>query len=279
MQNIFRWEDRNIWMNGIITSHPSLFGSRVAKALCALNPAVSDDAILESLKTLISPNNPNLADAIWNEVKSSISRQFEAVIWYHGGRFECIEAILDQGLQRADTGRLLERAKVIFGAHPRLHEVAGELAAYATNSHGLIWLALTKLELLQVNRHYLRAGSEYLQAIAGRLDLMSILESFGVPCIVECLIANEPGKNDGWVDLLLKACVRKRIGYPTRPNICYCYKSTKDIDADHIVGVYECKESIKPYSCNDPNGLEKPGTTQGYYLSSFSKGLATRRLG
>ncbi|MGD0206592.1 MAG: hypothetical protein ABSC89_03155 [Verrucomicrobiota bacterium] len=124
-----------------------------------------------------------------------LQKYYDFAIAFHGCRPSSVESYKKQGLRPSDTNELRRIATELFGDTPRLHESFQELqngyGGYESHNNGKIFFSLIKHTLLNEWNGYLLNGSEFLAAIANRLNVTDKLIGYGKPVIVECLISRE----------------------------------------------------------------------------------------
>ncbi len=121
-----------------------------------------------------------------------LQQNYDFAIAFHGCRPNSLESYKEQGLRPSDPGDLKRIAAEIFGDTPRLHEIFEELhsryGGYEQYNYKKVFFSLTKEKLMCEWKAYLLEGSEFLAAIAQRLNALDKLTDYGKPVIVECLI-------------------------------------------------------------------------------------------
>jgi hypothetical protein len=134
---------------------------------------------------------------------------------YHGCRPVSLAPYYEKGLLPSSPAELQIIARSIFSNSEGIEKAIVDLAnddrySYEEHNSGKIFFCLTPEELTEDCGHYLLSGSEYLQAVAVRVNQQHVLRSRGKATLLECDIPME-NIGDEWT-LCLAGEILQQIG-------------------------------------------------------------------
>lgn len=134
---------------------------------------------------------------------------------YHGCRPVALAPYYEKGLLPSSPAELQTIARSIFSNSESIEKAIVELAtddrySYEEHNSGKIFFCLTPEELTEDCGHYLLSGSEYLQAVAVRVNQRHVLRTRGKATLLECDIPMED-IGDEWI-LCLAGEILQQIG-------------------------------------------------------------------
>jgi hypothetical protein len=191
---VFKWSRKSEWrktffdlMDDFADEQVLVETKKFKKASFSIEDISWFNEIISRIKGLQTDVQIRLAE--------TLQKYYDFAIAFHGCRPSSVESYEKQGLRLSDTNELRRIATELFGDTPRLHESFQELqngyGGYESHNTRKIYFSLTKHTLLNEWNGYLLNGSEFLAAIANRLNATDKLIGRGKPVILECLISRE----------------------------------------------------------------------------------------
>jgi hypothetical protein len=132
---------------------------------------------------------------------------YSAVRLYHGTRVDDPGRFWSSGILLSDIHKLKQRTFELFGTNEIVSRAMREtdVEEYAEYNTGKIFVCLDPCQCLY--GHYYRRGSEYVQAIARRINRLEVIEATGTSTLVSFDIAiGKLSEND------LNSIARNAIG-------------------------------------------------------------------
>lgn len=111
-----------------------------------------------------------------DEVAELLATRFAGVLAFHACRPASVREYLTRGISGHQPKVLRARAHQVFGARFERATIDAAFNGVHPGRPGMVFMAVDERTLTQDASHYLMYGSEYLNAVAARLDR----ENFGV---------------------------------------------------------------------------------------------------
>lgn len=188
---VFKWTRKSEWRETLFNLMGELFREDVlAEAKKFQKPKFSIEDISWLNQIICQINGPQADVQI--RLAERLQQNYDFAIAFHGCRPNSVESYKKQGLRPSDTDELRKIAIELFGDTPPLHNIFEGLrtgyGGYEQYNNGKVFFSLTKETLMGEWKAYLLEGSEFLAAVAQRLNALDKLTNYGKPVIVECLI-------------------------------------------------------------------------------------------
>lgn len=212
MNNIFIWKDFSTWKKVLeeVFSHV-LTPSAVNKIIRNKNKI----EYVDDIDNLSFIENFDFDYDITEDHIAYFMEQFPHIRFYHTCRASDVSSYYDEGIKVLNIEEHIKLFKTIYSSDsfPELKEDDIEYAISSVKTdlrEGFTYLALDDRFAINNANHYLKLGSEYLQALAVRLhrnnylDYKSILGMQGTPTIfevnlpIECIKSKEIGELLFW---------------------------------------------------------------------------------
>ncbi|MCE0483308.1 MAG: hypothetical protein LV479_03610 [Methylacidiphilales bacterium] len=151
------------------------------------------------------------------QLASGLKQHYQYLRAYHGCRPVSLDSYRQLGVRPCNPSELQAIARQIFKNKEGVEEAILHLASssrflsYEEHNSGKVFFCLTRRELVEFCGHYLLHGSEYLQAIACRINESHVLRERGKATVIECDIPI--GDMDTRTISELAGVMLERIGY------------------------------------------------------------------
>lgn len=252
-QKVFKWNRKQTWGRTTLQLLADKFNDAVFAEIRRRNPLyLRDDKFAWLNESVAIARNSPVAD-IPDLLGTRLSQFYHGVVAFHGCRPTSLESYEKDGLRPSDTDALRVYARQLFGNTPDVDEAIASIGgSYVGHNRGRVWLCLTK-EAFLLNGHdgYLRHGSEYVSAIANRLNQQEKLRTMGTPTVIECVLTKAQLPEDFWGGLS-RAMIEDwftRFLRPEEPkHLCtYCVDIRTPIPPSSIVKFHQFKEVKRTY--------------------------------
>jgi hypothetical protein len=265
-QKNFKWSRRQTWARTMLKLLADKLNDAVLTEIQKRNPLyLRDDRFAWLNESVATIHNIPLED-IPDLLGARLSEFYHGVVAFHGCRPASLAGYENNGLMPSDTEALRAYALELFSGTQVVAEAIADIGgSYVGHNRGRIWLCLTK-EAFFLNGHdgYLRHGSEFLSAIANRVNQQDKLRAIGVPTIIECVLRKAQMPEDFWPGLS-RAMIEDWFTRFLRPEesqraCTYCVDVRTQIPPDHIIEFHQYDEVKSAYSwCHLQTGEKLKG--------------------
>ena len=254
---VFEWSQRKECERALRRLLADKLNDSVVAEVKRRNPRYLRDDKFAWLNESVACVNEQPLEDIPEVLGLRLSSYYSSVTAFHGSRPVSPADFLKHGLKPSDTEALQRRAVELFGDSEDVRNAILDIrGGYERSNNGGIWLCVTKEAFLQIHDHYLREGSEYLAAIAGRIGQNAKLRAIGTPVIVECLVPNEFLDQEFWHSLscdIIEDYFTKLLRPSAKRGVnTLCMRITQAIVPENILCIHEYFEHKRSHKWADP---------------------------